>query len=219
MMTTNNPICIISNYDRDDEARCIQENIACPSYVVDSSGRNKFGFYQTRDPFFAGCFNKSCEIFLASDASHCLFVCSDVKGNLQSVINRIEHLPENIGVYSPAILGQGWHHGKPQKYGLRDVPFCEGIIHCSTRGVIEKVYPVDAKNYPHAYGIDFYTGYMASAILGKRVVIDDGINVYHPFGTSYDANQARRDMFPYITSKGPDFVQWFQKNVATLRYA
>ncbi len=218
MAKKNKVICTVSNYNKDEEARLIKASLTCPTFVIDSSGKQKRDFHSTDGPFYSACFNKSCELLMNSDATHMLFVCSDIKGNLQAAVSRIECMPSNIGIYSPAVLGQGWRHEKPQKYGLRDVPFCEGMVMCLIREIVEKIYPVNIKSNPHGFGIDIYMGYISNVMLGKRVVIDDDINVYHPYGTSYDSNQGRQDMLPYLYSKGVYVVKWYNENVVRIGY-
>jgi len=197
-------IAIIYNYDKDENARQIRDALPCETYIVDSSGIVKEGFIATDEPFFSGCFNKAMEIFLYSDATHCLSICSDIIGNWLAVVQKILVMPADIGVWMPAVYGSGWRHIKPVGQGLRDIPFAEGMINCMTREVVKEEHYINCDTNRHAYGVDIYLSYAARQ-KGLRVVADDSVRVYHPFGKAYSNREGERQMLPYVAGKGAAF--------------
>lgn len=200
-------VAYILNYDKDANARYIVIALPCESYVIDSSGKHKAGFIPTDHPYFAGCLNKAMQLFLESDATHCLLICSDVIGNWKPVIERMMRIPNSVGAYSPASYGQGWRHNKPKYIGLREVPFVEGIMACYRRDIVEGLYPIYFVNNKHSFGVDIYAAYLCH-MKGYLSVVDDSIAVYHPYGTGYNGKEGARQMKGYIKSKGKEFEQW-----------
>lgn len=205
----NKLIAYILNYDKDDNARRINFGLPCESYIVDSSGISKSGFTHTDMPYFAGCMNKAIEHFLKTDATHILLVCSDVVGDWSSVVNAINNLPDNIGIYTPSVSGQGWAHEKPEGYGWvhRDIPFAEGMIACYKREIIEQLGYVNVLKDPHGYGIDIYLGFICQK-LNLKCIIDDSIMMYHPFGSGYSQKQAEKQMKEFIIRMGAEFTDF-----------
>jgi hypothetical protein len=203
-------IAYILNYNKDDNARRIHSSLPCENYVIDSSGINKPGFIQTDHKFVSGSMNKAISMFLGTDATHALFICSDVIGDWSSVVKRILSLKNDVGIYSPSVDGKGWKHEKPQGLDLRDVPFVEGIIICYQRKIVEAIYPQDIVNNKHGYGVDIYASYFCKK-KKLRCIIDDSIMMYHPHSPSdYLQVEGERQMEWYVNQKGEDFKKYCQ---------
>ncbi len=210
-------ISIISNYDKDIECLRMFTQLSkhTDTYIVDSSSKVKFAlrdkFVQTDTPFGGGCFNKAMEVFLNSDADYAMCVCSDVVADWDKVFDRINSLDlKNIGDWTPSILGQSWKFLKSKGYGLREVPFCEGMIHLLKREVAESIYPLDVIVNPHAYANDIFGSYIAKR-LGYKVICDDSISVFHPHGKGYSKRKAENDMLKYIRTKSKEFQDYCKK--------
>ena len=197
-------IAYILNFNKDDNARRISHSLSCENYVIDSSGIAKSGFIATDEPLYGGCLNKAIQHFLRTEATHMFIVCSDVIGDVNSVIQKSEQLHSNIGIYAPSIEGQGWEQNKPQGMNTRHVLFAEGIIGCYHRDIIETSLPVVRGNL-YGWGTDLYMGYVCE-LLGMDCIVDDSLVIYHPYGSAYSQRLARRQMKRFIHSVGGEFA-------------
>ena len=191
----NKVICVILNYNDDENSRKIYNSINCEKYIVDSSFCEKEGMIQSDKPFYTGNFNKASELFLKSDADYCFYVCADIVGDINIVIDHIKHIDGNIGVYSPQVSGRRnkyWYDTASKKgKGIVDAICCEGMAIAVKRYIIELVHPFWHNTY--GWEIDAYKCFTAKEF-GYRVVIDNSISVFHPNSVGYDTSEALNDM-------------------------
>lgn len=232
----NKVMVAILNYSQDWEARSLHASITedCRKVMVDSSGAWKWGMTSSEVPYYTGNFNKASELFLQSDCDYCLYVCSDITGDINAVIRSLQRLtPWITGVYSPFIEGRRSAHfyrGAKIGTGLQEALCVEGMCIAANRKVIEAVYPF--ANNIYGWGLDIFKCYTAKK-LGLSVYIDTDVVVHHPPSSHYDRKKANADMLRYFgesqeqafaeylkelkRSNFPFYVRWVSKTVSWLR--
>lgn len=203
-------VCIL-NYDEDDNSKRIRDSITATEdvYIIDSSGTPKSGFIASDEPYYTGNFNKASQLFLQSDHTYCLYICSDIEGDFNSIINAI---PDGVGVYGPATIGHRYRDLRPNNIGIRKVKMVEGSIICVHRKVIEKCYPFKSK---YGWAIDLYKCYTARN-MGMDVVIDDFNAINHTQGTTYNKGDAWEDCQNFIESQGQGFKDFIKETKSFL---
>jgi len=154
--------------------------------------------------------------FLSSDATHALYICSDVILYEQHKVEQLFYAMPlfdgpfnlNIGMVSPSIIGRCWEHMKPQtaQTNTRQVPFCEGIVFMADRSIIEACGRFAPENI-YGWGVDIWLGYLTNK-LGMVSVVRDDITVIHPYGTAYDTTEARAEMIRWIHTKEQGFIDF-----------
>ena len=208
-------VCIL-NYNLDDKARemaaKLNTHTICDTVIVDSSGLDK-GFVKSGKPFYTGNFNRASDLFLRSDADYCLYVCSDIEGDIVKVVRHLTHIPDNVGVYSPMITGRAnkYWYSFGQGIGLRDSPAVEGMCIAASRAIIREIDPITDNIY--GWGLDSYKCYIAKQ-MGLRVVIDNDVVLYHPKEVAYDAGKAVADGQWFAAGRGAGY----QKFLRSIRY-
>ena len=194
----NKVIAVVMNYNQDEQSRKINSKLSCESYIVDSSGIEKYGMIKSEQKFYTGNFNKACKIFIESNADYCIFICSDIICDFKRLVRKVSLLDKNIGIYSPKIKGTGNQiKGK----------CTDGCIIVINRKIIEIVYPIIDNKYGH--GIDLFCC-MICKKLGFKLFIDEKIKAIHTNGKSYDNELAKKEFKVYFNNKGlNNFVKDF----------
>lgn len=198
-------VCVL-NYDEDDNSRRIKNSITATRdvHIIDSSGVPKEGFIPSDEPYYTGNFNKASELFLKSDATYCLYICSDIEGDFDSIIRAV---PDNVGVYGPATMGHRYRELRPNGVGIRKVKMVEGAIICVHRKIIEQCHPFKSK---YGWAIDLYKCYTARN-MGMDCVIDDRNIIKHTQGTTYNKGAAYEDLQLFIESHGQGFKDFIKE--------
>lgn len=201
---TNRVMCIIVNNDNSGMAQHMYGQVECDKYLI-SNSPSAIGAEGPDGPYYSAHFNKASELFLKSDATHCLFVCSNISGDLPSVIDRVKRLPQYIGIYTPAINDTGYEHLKPGVKGWKNVAAAERMIFCATREVISAVFPIDTAISSLGWGIDLYMGFICRN-LGLKCIVDTDVVFGYKDELQYDIRKADDELKNFIDAKGPDFT-------------
>jgi hypothetical protein len=153
--------------------------------------------------------------FLATDATHALYICSDIiiedGAIIQSIYDTMPqvnpHTGGNIGMVSPTIWGRCWGQMQPtqkrHRQNMRAVSFVEGICFMADRAIIENIGPITPEN-TNGWGVDIWLGYLTTTMGFESVVLEE-VSILHPEGSSYDIDGARAQMIDYIKSKPHGF--------------
>lgn len=155
--------------------------------------------------------------FLNSDATHALYICSDVVLHQKIYAEALFYsMPyKNIGMVSPSIVGKCWEHMQQKEYPFknREVPFCEGIVFMVEKSIIRDCGTLTPDNI-YGWGVDIWLGYLTKKA-GMISVVRDNISVIHPSGSSYDTASARSEMIRWIHSKEQGFID-FCKSISLI---
>jgi len=194
----------ILNYNNNDNAKYLHKIFSKfgQCYIIDSGSKEQLEeFIPSDTPFYVGNLNKANELFLNSDSQWCLYICSDViiaEDDANKIVENIANVRlSKIGCFAPSIKGKSVPQMKKKnKSGYRKVIFVEGIIFAVQRIVIERLHPFDTTINSMGHGIDVLIAHTAKKC-GLRSIVDDSIEVFHPYGTSYDdvvANHERIEL-------------------------
>jgi hypothetical protein len=216
----NNTICIcIMNYNCNENALKLFNVFSqyCNNVFITDSGSPVIEpiFIKTDRPF--GNLDKANELFLGTSDTGCLYICSDVEISLteaEKIVEALNNLSSDIGMYTPVVNGKSHTWLKASGNGLRDIPFCEGMIHYATRDVVEAIDTVYTMGNTYlGWGIDAWWAFVTIFKLNKRVVLDNDTSVYHPSFTSYNCSEMQKSGFDFVKSKEQDFKDYVKKVV------
>lgn len=208
----------IGNYNCNENALRLYNIFSeyCNNVFVTDSGSPIIDpiFIKTDRPF--GNLDKGTELFLNTSDKGCLYICSDVEISLteaKKIVDTINNLGPDIGMYTPVVNGKSHSWLKASGNGLRDIPFCEGMIHYATREVVEAIDTIYTMGDSYlGWGIDIWWGFVTIFKLNKRVVVDNNTSVYHPSFTSYNSFEMEKSGFDFIKSKEQAFKDYV-KNI------
>ena len=214
-MNSNVAVCIANYNDYDNALYLMEEFRKYFNYVfISDSGSEKLHwmFHKTDEPYAVGNFNKCMQLFLGTHANAVFSICADVKitpENVKSIAQKMIDMPDDVGTWTPVVNGRSHYWLQPvDRVGLREIPFCEGMIYYAKRSVIDSksaVYPLTGMK--HGAGHDVYIAY-TSKKQGMKNLLDDTVEVYHPAGTRYDGAESTREMMEYIGRQEQGFKKY-----------
>jgi glycosyltransferase involved in cell wall biosynthesis len=199
-------LCAVVNHNCNENANILATNLSkyFDTIVIDSGSTAPFkNFFQLDNIYYSGLLNVAYEIACRELYDKFLFICSDVQIDIDQIDRLVERLRNldfsEIGVYAPSSTGRVHIHCRNAAMpGLKAVPFVEGFIFIAKIEVLKEFLPVDLSLNRLGWGLDIATGYF-SRKSGHLVVIDEDVEVYHPFDTGYSNDKARVEM-----------VNWFK---------
>ena len=189
------------------------------TFVIDSGSDEKDSrFIQLENVYYTGLFNKASEILLSSNKKWILFIASDVEisdDNYWKLTRRLrDYRPFNdIGLYTPSVEGRSHQFLKRQtgSFGFRDINFIEGFMFMAHREIIQKMHPVDIKLNKIGWGLDVMKGFISKQI-GKRCVVDDLVEVYHPHAAGYSYEEAVSNCKRWAKVQSVEFRKFLKQN-------
>lgn len=189
------------------------------TFVIDSGSAEKDNrFILLENVYYTGLFNKASEILLNSEEKWLLFIASDVEisdDNYWKLSRRLRDRRSfnNIGLYTPSVRGRSHQFLQNQTgfFKFRDINFVEGFIFIACREIIQKMHPVDIKLNKIGWGLDVMKGFIAKQ-LGKRCVVDDLVEVYHPPTAGYSYEEAVSNCKRWAETQSIEFRKYLKQN-------
>lgn len=212
-------VCML-NYKNDDNTlrwynylkRFFEHSYIIDTFYVDNKREAPFNkdddhILLEHNIYFGGQTIKSYEIAKENGSEWLIDITTDVQcndTNLKALMIALQEIvsSKEIGVWEPSAIqgsmcnGAAFpHFGNIHQYnhgtnGMREVHHGEGFFEMVNMKVADYVIPhLNYTDNRLGWGInDLYN--RASRKFGLKVVIDDRVSVYHPFGTSYNNQEA-----------------------------
>lgn len=220
-MRRNKIGCFIFNYNKDKNAKNWYEFLKnyYPSYILDTFHKENDSHFNVEKSevvleydniLVGGLTKKAYEIAKKEGYKWVMIINSDVECdtcNLHSLISVSEEIltRNDIGVWEPsAVIGsmlngcvsrinENKHLYYQGTNNMREVRSGEGWFEFVSIEVMDKVMPyVDYEENKYGWGINDAFN-RASRKMGLKVVIDDRVTMYHPYGTGYNNYEASQE--------------------------
>lgn len=182
-------IICIANFDFNENAEWLKNSFAniADTLLIDSSSPvcPANADIVIDNKYYPGLWNQSVKCALDANADWMLFIASDVLvSNFSALLNNLSKILDrvDIGVYSPSLEPNSRCAYAECKFSaandLRDVPFIEGFFFLARTSLLKKIYPIPSSN-EYGWGVDANLCHISRSC-GLRVVIDDGVSIFHP---------------------------------------